>query len=195
LEEKRAVQLTQLTSKTTLLVVLDVLDLKDVTEEENANVMTHANATKNTGVMPVNVNNVQKERMDLSALDLENVTAMEPVLAIVFTENSTVDVLNAKENQHLALDMENVDVMEDVLATSDGLILPLSEKSAIAQLNALETVLDTENVNVESVNATHCTSLFQIALARIVLHHVLPSKCVHVMEPVLAYLGSLEKTA
>jgi hypothetical protein len=145
--------------------------------------------------MLANVNKAQNQRMEPSALETENVTAMEPVLVIVFTENSTVDVLNAKENLDLALDTDNVDATEVVLAILDGLILLQQEKSVIAQLNVSEIALDMEHVNAESANATHYTNSSQIALAKIVLHHVLPLKCVLAMEPVLVYLDSLEKTA
>jgi len=103
-----------------------------------------------------------------------------------------------KESQAHVLDMETVTVMDLVLVMQDGLVLLLllshQEQSVIVQLNVLLTVQTMEHVNVEFVIAILSLNSSLIAHAKTVLHHVLPFKCVHVMDSVLVYLDYLDLT-
>lgn len=99
-----------------------------------------------------------------------------------------------KENHPHVLDTDPATVMDHVLVRLDGLILHQPEKSVTAQLNAQETALDTEPVNAEFATATQDTNFSQIAHAKTVKNNVLNSKCVHVMDNVLASQDFLDLT-
>jgi len=103
-----------------------------------------------------------------------------------------------KENQAHVLDMETVTVMDLVLVLLDGLmllqILNHQEQFVIVQPNVLLIVQTMEHVNVEFVIAILSLNSSLIAHAKTVLNHVLPLKCVHVMDSVLVYLDYLDLT-
>lgn len=100
-----------------------------------------------------------------------------------------------KENLDLALTTELVTVMDPVPVTPDGLTLLHLEKSAIAQLPALETAQEMVSVNVEFANVTQDSNFSQTALAKIVMNNVPSSKCVDVTENVPASQDFLDLTA
>lgn len=124
---------------------------------------------------------------------MENVDVMENVPVILDSEEMHVNVESVKELQLHALDMENVNVMEIVLVIKDGQTQSQLFKSVIVQQNVQETAMDMEHVNAESVHVMQDgdPNLIVDVLMN-VQQNVMKIKPVHVMEPVLVFLDSME---
>jgi len=148
---------------------------------------------KNTGAQIVLVHNVQKDPMEKSVLDKENVVVMENVLVMLFIEEMPVNVLNVVVLQDHVNFMVFVVVMENVHVILDGLILFLKNHSVDVQLIVQPIVLVMVFVNVDHVNVNQNINLFLIVLVKIVINlHVLIIKNVDVMELVNVNLVSME---
>jgi len=168
------------------------------------NVMKPVSVMLNIGPMIVTVlhvlleTNQQPELSQLTstALELENVVVMENVLVIKVSEEMHVNVEFVKESQQYVLDTVPVIATETVHVIKDGPTVSQQSKFVIVPLNALQTVLDTENVFVEYVPVMLNTEVSQIALVLMnVQPHVTPAKPANAMELVLVFLVSGVLTA